>query len=420
MLALLRQRNFVLLWSGGLISMIGDWLLRIGLPVYVYMLTRSALTTSIMLIIGFLPSLLLGSVAGVFVDRWDRRKTMIVSNLLMASGLLPLLAVHSQNTLWIVYLVQFFEACASQFVFPAESALLPNIVEETQLGAANTLKSVSFSISRLIGSALGGILISILGLPGVVLLDTASFLFVCIMLLFMLLPEETVLMKEMPEDVATVEQNLFRELLEGLQLIFRQRPLMILFIMLAVQSIGEGIFGVLLVIFVEKVLGYGAAVYGSLGSMQAIGSILGGPIIGFIGRRIPAARMFSICACFFGLIDLLIINVPLFMPNLLLIWSLFILVGIPGTGLIVGEFSFFQSQVEDALRGRIFGVLQTVQAMMMLIGMSLAGVLGDHLGAPLMLNIQGSVYVLTGLLGLFTLNRMVHKKPDSRGTRLIA
>jgi MFS family permease len=109
--AILRKRDFALLWFGGLISQIGDWLLSIGLPVYVYMRTGSTIQTSIMLITGFVPSLLLGSFAGVFVDRWDRRKTMLICNLLMALALLPLLFVHSGRDLWIVYTVQFLSAC---------------------------------------------------------------------------------------------------------------------------------------------------------------------------------------------------------------------------------------------------------------------------------------------------------------------
>ncbi len=88
MLTTLRQRNFSLLWSAGLISMIGDWMLFIALPIYVYKLTGSALATSTMFIAEMIPSLLLGSVAGVFVDRWNRKRIMVITNLLLALGLL--------------------------------------------------------------------------------------------------------------------------------------------------------------------------------------------------------------------------------------------------------------------------------------------------------------------------------------------
>src|ERR687883_648003 len=105
MLAILRQRNFGLLWSAGLISLAGDWMLRIALPIYVYQLTGSTLSTGTMLMAAILPDVLFGSIAGVFVDRWDRKRTMVISNLLLAAGLLPLLLVRSADQLWLIYIV---------------------------------------------------------------------------------------------------------------------------------------------------------------------------------------------------------------------------------------------------------------------------------------------------------------------------
>src|SRR5919112_881218 len=95
MFSLLRQRNFSLLWFGGLISFIGDWVLIVALPVYVYTLTNSVLATGLMFMVAVLPSIAIGSFAGVFVDRWDRRRTLIVTNLLAAPLLLLLFAVRS-------------------------------------------------------------------------------------------------------------------------------------------------------------------------------------------------------------------------------------------------------------------------------------------------------------------------------------
>src|SRR5579884_1376706 len=103
MLALLRNRNFALLWAGSLVSQMGDWALFVALPMYVYRLTGSTLATSGAFLAELVPALLLGTVAGVFVDRWDRRVIIIVANTLLAVGLLPLLAVHSSGLIWIVY-----------------------------------------------------------------------------------------------------------------------------------------------------------------------------------------------------------------------------------------------------------------------------------------------------------------------------
>src|SRR5215813_2524540 len=107
MIETLRQRNFALVWVAGLISMTGDWVLYVGLPVFIYKLTGSTLATGGLLVVSFIPGLALGSLAGVFVDRWDRKRTMIVTNLLQAAVLLPLLLVHTVAETWIVYLVLF-------------------------------------------------------------------------------------------------------------------------------------------------------------------------------------------------------------------------------------------------------------------------------------------------------------------------
>src|SRR5437762_8156300 len=109
MIAILRQRNFALLWLGGLVSFAGDWMLFIALPVYVYDLTGSALATGGMFIAQTLPRLLMGSVAGVFVDRWDRRRTMIAADLSRAAILLLLLLVRSADQIWLIYLVAFLQ-----------------------------------------------------------------------------------------------------------------------------------------------------------------------------------------------------------------------------------------------------------------------------------------------------------------------
>ena len=99
MFAILRQRNFALLWMGAVISRLGDWLLLIVLPLFVYQRTGSALATGIMFIVETLPGLCFGSLAGVFADRWDRRRTMIVTDLLRALILLPLFLV--QEHAWL-------------------------------------------------------------------------------------------------------------------------------------------------------------------------------------------------------------------------------------------------------------------------------------------------------------------------------
>lgn len=124
-LALLRRRDFLLLWTAGLVSRTGDWILVVGLPFFVFRLTGSTLATATMFIAGRVPRIVLGSVAGVFVDRWDRRRTMALANVAMALGLAPLLLVNSAQRLWIVYVVAFLEASLAQFFEPLRTRCCP-------------------------------------------------------------------------------------------------------------------------------------------------------------------------------------------------------------------------------------------------------------------------------------------------------
>jgi Na+/melibiose symporter-like transporter len=405
LLRTLRQRNFALLWLGGLISQTGDWLLMIGLPVYVYTQTGSALATSLTLITGFVPGLLFGSLAGVLVDRWDRKWTLIISNLLLAIGLLPLLAIHSKASLWIVYLVLFFESTVEQVVLPAEKAFLPSLVSEDLLVSANALISVSTNTSRLAGAALGGLLLGLAGLGGVTLLDALSFVFVSAMVVFISMPTKSAPSKEraIPVGAPATGNQLVHEWLEGLQLIAGERTLTILLIAFILTGFGEGIFSVLLVVFVKQVLSGGAVVYGSLLAVQAVGSLIGGLVISHIGNRIAPLRLVGGGLLAFGFIDLLIIDLPLFVPGLLIVFVLFILVGLPGTGALVGFNTSVQILVEDKLRGRIFATLLAMRSSLSLLGMVVAGTLGDRLGPVLLLNAQGGMYVCSGLLVLLTL-----------------
>jgi len=126
---LARQRDYRLVLSAGLVSLTGDWILRTGLAFQVYVLTGSTLASGGLLLSSFVPMVVLGSLAGVFVDRWDRRRTMIVTNLLHAILLLPLLAVRDENSIWIVYAVVLVQSCLQQFFRPAEQSLIPVLVE---------------------------------------------------------------------------------------------------------------------------------------------------------------------------------------------------------------------------------------------------------------------------------------------------
>jgi MFS family permease len=279
MFATLRQRNFLLLWLGGLISFAGDWVLIIALPVFVYDLTGSALATGAMFMAQTLPRLLFSSLAGVFVDRWDRKRTLVLTNLAQGAVLPLLLLVHSPSQLWLLYLVAFAQTALGLFLQPAESALVPRLVGEQRLLAANSLLAFNWELTRLVAPPLGGLLMGLLGLGSVVLFDSLSFLLAGALLVLVSVPAA-------PEgqapgaaehgDLATVG----RELAAGLRLAWRDRLIGALFLIVATSMISEGIGNVLGFPWLKEVLHGGALERGWLASAQAVGGVLGGLAIG--------------------------------------------------------------------------------------------------------------------------------------------
>jgi MFS family permease len=406
MLAILRQRNFALLWLGGLISFVGDWVQFIALPVYVYDLTGSALATGGMFIAQTAPRLLLGSIAGVFVDRWDRKRTMIVANVLSAAALLLLLPVHSIADLWLVYLAAFLQASITLFFQPAESALVPTLVGEEQLVYANALTALNWELTRLIAPPLGGLVMALFGLGSVIAIDSVSFLFSAAMIALIAMPsaENVRPTVEHHTHVASAWRAVWRELVEGLRLVQRDRLVRALFIVIGVAMVAEGIINVLGFPWLKQVLHGDALTRGWMASAQAVGGLIGGLLIGRVSNLVRPAYLIGLSGIVLGLVSLALINVTalpidasLWLPVALL---LKLLQGVPIMGLFVSVDTLLQQSVADRYRGRIFGAYGAISALTMLGGQVAASLLGDRVGLVPVLNWMGIMYLLAGVCAL--------------------
>jgi MFS family permease len=399
MLAVLRQRNFALLWAGGLISMLGDWLLFIALPFYIYNLTGSALATGAMFIAETLPILLFGSIGGVFADRWDRKKTMIVSDLLRAALLLLLLVVRSPEWLWVIYVVVFVQSSVGQFFNPAKGALIPQLVDEPQLMPANSLNSLGIELTRLVGAPLGGALMALMGLESVVVLDCVSFVLSALLIGLIAAPRkhQAASASSSPQaGIAALLTGVWRDLAEGLRLVHGTRWLAGLFLAMGVMMLGQGITNVMLVPFVEQVLHGDAQIFGWIVTAQGVGGLIGGLLAGTIGRLFSPVRIMAVSTCIMGVLILLIVNIPV-LPVVL---ALLAVVGLPVVAFMVSEATMLQSGVDDQYRGRVMGSYGMAQALAMLIGMGLGSALGDWLGTVPLLDIVSGLYVLAGIIVL--------------------
>jgi MFS family permease len=177
-------RDFRLLWVSRLVSTLGSWLLVVAVPAYVFTLTNSVAATGLTLAAEFLPPMLLGPVAGVLVDRWDRRRVMIAADVLRAAAVLLLLLVREPGSIWLVYLALALESVGTVVFRPAAQAHTPMLVGTgTSLSSANALNAVTDGTVRLIGAPLGGALFAWAGFNLLVWLDTGTYLLSAIAIL---------------------------------------------------------------------------------------------------------------------------------------------------------------------------------------------------------------------------------------------
>ncbi len=412
MLAALRQRNFALLWFGQLISLTGDYVLIVALPFYTYQLTGSVLATGVMFLVQALPGLFLGSLAGVFVDRWDRRWTMIASDLLRAGVLLFLLLVRSRDLVWIIYVVAFTEQLISLFFIPAKGAIIPNLVEEQHLMAANSLNSTSDAITRLVGPPLGGALLALLGLSSTVFIDSASYLVSAVMILLIAIPARSLLagealavdQKEETERktksgmLATLA-GVWHEWLDGLRLVIHERILLTLFVAGAIIMLSQGIINVLIVVFVKAILHGDASTFGLLITFQGIGMLGGAVLVGQLGKRLKPAYLLALGTVPAGLAVLAIVNVA----NIVLTLALITVVGVLVVSFFITEQTLLQSAVADEYRGRVLGAYGTTSSLFYILGIGCGSVLGGLLGVVGALDIAGALFALAGVVALLML-----------------
>jgi Na+/melibiose symporter-like transporter len=397
--ALLRRRDFGLLWAGGLISETGDWFLLVGLPVWVLQVTGSSLVTATVFLVGLLPSLVVGPLAGVLVDRWDRRRTLVAVSLAEAAFLLPLLTVDGRGDLWVVYLVMAVEASLGQLNDPARNALVPALVGRDDLVGANALIGLNGNLARLAGSPLGGILVELSGLPGLVIGDAISFLLGAA-LLSLVRPRPL-----SPPTGPASSPGVVGEWVAGLRVVARDRGLRWGLVVDGLAAVAQGIFTVLFVLFVARELGGDGADVGLLRGVQAIGGLVGGVLVVGLARRLEAGRLLGVSLLAFGLIDLAIWNGPVLTTATWLYLGLFAAAGIPGIAFLTGLTALVQERTDDAFLGRVFATYYGSFNGLTGVGMLLAGLLGDSVGVVAVLNGQAGLYLLAGLVAVATLGR---------------
>jgi MFS family permease len=411
----LRRRGFALLWAGGLVSDLGDWTLLIGLPVFVFQLTGSALTTSTIFVAELIPALVVGQIGGVLVDRWDRRRILVGASVLQAILLLPLLAVGSPDQLWIVYLVAAAQSGLARLCAPAYTALIPAVVPRDELATANGLGALASSLARLLGAPLGGLAIQVLGLGGVVAADMVTFLVAAA--LVAAIPASAIRRatpdgaaadsSAAPAGVATgplaAARRFGRDWIDGWRTIVRVPGLGALVGIGAVSQLSQGIFVVLYVVFVLQVLHADDAAVGVIRGMQAVGGIVGGLAVGVVAARLGTRTLVGWGFIVFGLLSLAMWNAAAVTTAVPFYATMFAVLGLPAVAVSVGLLTVLQALTPPTHLGRVYAAYETSSGLLQAVGVVVAGALADRIGVAPILDVQALLYVGCGVAALLLL-----------------
>jgi predicted MFS family arabinose efflux permease len=371
MLQALRIRDFRLLWAGGLISSLGSWLLTLAIPTHIFLVTGSLRATGLTVAAEYLPLLVLGPVAGVFADRWDRRRLLIGTNLFCAGAVAVMLLGTAPGRYWVLYAALVAENAGVVLNTPAWLARTPAIVGTgSLLNSANALNSVSSGTVRLIGGPLGGVLLAVWGARWLIGIDAASYL-LSAAAMFMTSPTDREPQDREPTTLATVG----RDLAAGVRALRRQPVARALLLVTVVFLAANASLSAVLIPFGIQRLG-GSEQTGFLLAGLGIGFLLGAPVIRVLLDRVQpgpllAATLAATAAAFFALFASSSLTTAL---------PAAVAVGGFGSMSLVVPQTAMQRVIPNALLGRIGAVFLTGEAAATLAGAAAGPVLAQAAG----------------------------------------
>jgi MFS family permease len=395
--AALRLRNYRLFATGSLVSNIGTWMQRIAQDWLVLTLTGSAGALGVTTGLQFLPILLFSPIAGVLADRFPKRRLLAVTQVTMGAtaGVLGLLAITGWVTVWHVYVIAFLFGVGTAIDTPARQAFIHEMVQRDQLPNAVGLNSASFNLGRVIGPAIAGGLIALLGsgvgaTGWVIMLNAASYLAV-IMSLARMRPDELHSTPLVPRARG--------QLRDGVRYV-RGRPdiMLVMAVVFCAGTFGLN-FQMTTALMATEVYGKGAGEYGILGSVLAVGSLSGSLLA---ARRVTSRQRLVVGA---GVVFGLSVSIVGLMPSYLTFAVFLPLCGFAALTLVTAANSFVQLATDPQMRGRVMALYMAVFMGGTPVGAPTLGWVAEHFGARWTLIGGGALTVIGTITAAVTFGR---------------
>ena len=384
----LQHRNFRLFFFGQSVSLIGTWMQQVAMIWLVYRLSNSAFLLGLVGFCTQIPSFFLAPLAGVFTDRWNLHRTIIVTQSLamFQAAILVMLTLTGAIAVWHVILLSIFLGFVNGFDMPARQAFLIQMVEGREdLASAIGLNSSMFNAARLVGPAIAGFLIAAIGEGLCFLLNAISFGAVIVALLLMHVTRQA---------PAESPQHVLLDLWEGVRYAFGFTPIRVILLLLAVVNFAAMPLTVLLPIFATVVLQGGPDTLGLLTAAMGMGALAGALLLASRKTVLGLGRQIAWAGGAFGLslIAFSFSNV---------VWLSLVLLTISGFTMIMtiaASNTILQTIVEDDKRGRVMSFYVMTFLGVAPFGSLLAGGLASHIGAVPVVQLAGTVCIVGSLV----------------------
>jgi MFS family permease len=366
----MRHRNFRLFFVGQLISLIGTWMQMVAQAWLVLKLTNSPMALGLVAFAGYVPIVVVALFAGVVVDRVDRRRLIVIAQVLLMMSAFVLAALTWAGVVRVEYVIILaaFNGLVSSFDMPGRQAFVVEMVGKEDLSNAIAMNSMIFNGARMVGPAIAGLLIAVIGVAGCFFVNGVSYLAVIWSLLEMELPRREVL---------RIGTAMLRQVREGLTYTWRHRPTFYLLLLVAINS-GFGMqYTVLIPLFARDLLHAGARGYGFLMAAQGLGAVASAIVMNSRGDAPRVLRLNLVFGIFCTAAAIAAFGLSRWMW-LSLLAQMFI-----GAGLMnhmVTTNTLLQLFVADELRGRVMSIYTLSFIGTAPIGSLEVGYVGEHLG----------------------------------------
>ena len=387
MFSVFRNRSFTLMWIGQLISSIGSALTALAASILVYRVTNSAMSVGLMLVATSGPTVLIGLVAGVFVDRYDRKRIILIADLLRAILIFLIPILISLNINWL-YVIIALTSTITQFFDSAHASVLPEVATEKELSAATSLMTISSMGSTAVGFATAGLIAASSNIVWAFYLDGASFLISAVLILLTHVPA-------MPVAENTSVRAVGENLQAGLKVIGSNFMLRSLFTVIAPVYLVFGLEISLFLPFTLRELGGTEFHFGLQEAAEAVGIVLGSLMMARLADRIRAGQWLAIS--YLSMAAAMIVyglSHSILLAVLMLGFS-----GVLNAPSYIGEQLVIQRAAPRAMRGRVNSAYFVVRDLMYVAGMLLAG-LADVINVRTLFMVSAFLLVIAGAVVL--------------------